>query len=321
MTTTTTDVTTITPLAHQEAMRLQAQELERTLTLLRSLDQASWAAATDCPAWDIRAMYQHVLGACEAGASIPENIGQLRRARAYRRQHGGPLEAALSAVQVSDRAGLSPAQVTRRLEAVAPKTVRGRARTPALLRRHARLTVDGPVCEKWTPGYLIDTIYLRDLWMHRIDAARAAGQPPELTAATTAASSLTSPPNGPAATASRSCSTSPARPAAATPATPPARPPNTCPGRRRILPHPGWPRPGSRPAHHHRPVLNSPRGLRVQVLRHATDTGEIAASDAGQVAFQIDAVLTAGRRSGSYRAGPSCWPAISVNAVRASVSE
>jgi Mycothiol maleylpyruvate isomerase N-terminal domain len=72
MTTTTTDVATITPLAHQEAMRLQAHELERTLRLPRSLDQASWAAATDCPAWDIRAMYQHVLGACEAGASMRE---------------------------------------------------------------------------------------------------------------------------------------------------------------------------------------------------------------------------------------------------------
>ena len=113
---------------------------------------------------------------------MPENIRQLRRARAYRRQHGGPLEAALSAVQVSDRAGLSPVQVTQRLEAVAPKTVRGRTRTLVLLRRHASLTVDGPVCEKWTLGYLIDTIYLRDLWMHRIDAARAAGQPPQLTA-------------------------------------------------------------------------------------------------------------------------------------------
>ena len=35
MTMTTTDVTTVTPLAHQEPMRLQAHELERTLTLLR----------------------------------------------------------------------------------------------------------------------------------------------------------------------------------------------------------------------------------------------------------------------------------------------
>lgn len=32
MTMTTTDVTTITPLAHQEAMRLQAYELDRTLS-------------------------------------------------------------------------------------------------------------------------------------------------------------------------------------------------------------------------------------------------------------------------------------------------
>ena len=110
MTTTATDVTTIETLAHDEAMRRQAQELDRTLALLRSLDDAAWTAPTDCPAWDIRAMYQLVLGACEAGASIRENLHQLRRARSYRNQTGGPLEAALSAVQVRERAGLSPGQ-------------------------------------------------------------------------------------------------------------------------------------------------------------------------------------------------------------------
>ncbi len=182
MTMAATDVATLEPLDHQEAMRLQAHELVRTLTLLRSLDEASWAAATDCPAWDVRAMYQHVLGACEAGASLRENIRQLRRAMTYRRQHGGPLEAALSAVQVSDRARLTPAQIIRRLEGVALRTVRGRARIPALIRRYASISVDGPVHERWRLGYLIDTIYLRDLWMHRVDAARATGQPAELTA-------------------------------------------------------------------------------------------------------------------------------------------
>ncbi len=135
MTVTAIDVTTIQPLAHDEAMRRQAQELDRTLALLRSLDHAAWTAPTgSCPAWDIRAMYQHVLGACEAGASIRENIHQLRRARSHRKQHGGPLEAALSAVQVRERAHLSPAQVIAQLTAIAPKTVRGRSRTPALIR-------------------------------------------------------------------------------------------------------------------------------------------------------------------------------------------
>jgi uncharacterized protein (TIGR03083 family) len=182
MTVTTIDVATVAPLTHPEAMRLQAHELERTLVLLRSLDEAAWRAQTDCPAWDVRAMYQHVLGACEAGASLRENVHQLRRARAYRKQHGGPLEAALSTLQVSERAEFSSAQIVERLAAIAPKTVRGRARTPALVRNHAKMAVDGPVFETWKLRYLIDTIYLRDLWMHRVDVAHALNRPVQLSA-------------------------------------------------------------------------------------------------------------------------------------------
>jgi uncharacterized protein (TIGR03083 family) len=128
-------------------------------------------------------MYQHVLGACEAGASMRENVRQLRRARGYRKQHGGPLEAALSTVQVTERAELSSAQVLERLAAIAPKTVRGRARTPALVRNHAKMAVDGPVFETWKLGYLLDTIYLRDLWMHRVDVAHALDLPVQLSTA------------------------------------------------------------------------------------------------------------------------------------------
>ena len=38
------------------------------------------------------------------------------------------------------------------------------------------MKIDGPVFEKWALGYLIDTIYLRDLWMHRVDAAHVTGR-------------------------------------------------------------------------------------------------------------------------------------------------
>jgi hypothetical protein len=82
---------------------------------------------------------------------------------------------------VSERADLGPAQIVERLAAIAPKTVRGRARIPALVRNHAKMAIDGPVFETWTLGYLIDTIYLRDLWMHRVDAVRALNRPVELT--------------------------------------------------------------------------------------------------------------------------------------------
>lgn len=174
------DATSIGPLAHREAMHLQAHELERTLALLRSLDDTAWTALTDCPPWDVRAMYQHVLGTCEAGARMRENVHQLRVARADRKRHGGPLEAALSGLQVRERADLGPTDIVERLAAIAPKTVRGRTRTPGLLLNHLKLAIDGPVHETWKLGYLIDTIYLRDLWMHRVDASRAIGQPVQL---------------------------------------------------------------------------------------------------------------------------------------------
>jgi hypothetical protein len=106
MTMTTIDVVDIAALTHREAMRLQTHELECTLASLRSLQSGAWSAPTDCPAWDIRAMYQHVLAACEAGASIRVNLHQLHRARLYRKHHGGPLEAALSAIQVSERSAI-----------------------------------------------------------------------------------------------------------------------------------------------------------------------------------------------------------------------
>jgi uncharacterized protein (TIGR03083 family) len=183
MTMITTDVTTIAGLTHREAMDLQARELERTLAMLGGLDESAWSCRTECPDWDVRAMYQHVLGACEAGASMRENLHQLRLAYAHRKKHGGPLEAALSNVQVRERSQLTPTQVIDRLRSVAPKTIRGRSRVPAVVREHARLSIDGPVHERWTLGYLIDTIYLRDLWMHRVDASHAVDQPVELSAA------------------------------------------------------------------------------------------------------------------------------------------
>lgn len=85
-------------------------------------------------------------------------------------------------MQVEERRDLSPEALVERFGAQAPRTLRGRTRLPALLRR-VRIAVDGPVVERWTLGYLVDTIYLRDLWMHRIDACRAVGRPIDLSPA------------------------------------------------------------------------------------------------------------------------------------------
>jgi hypothetical protein len=127
-------------------------------------------------------MYLHVLGACEGGASPFETARQMSAAVRHRRVNGGPLEAALSAVQVRNREQLTPDQLLARLRTVAPRTVRRRTKLLGPARRHMRMKVDGPVVETWTLGYLTDTIYLRDLWLHRVDASRATGHELVLTA-------------------------------------------------------------------------------------------------------------------------------------------
>lgn len=176
------DVTGVPCLTHDTAMRLQAAELRRTIEMLNSFDEHQWTSQTDCPDWDVRRMYLHVLGACEGAASMVENARQMLRARRHQKANGGPLEAGLSAVQVHDRQTITAPALLERLRGVAPRTIRKRTSLPGLLRRAVRFKVDGPVVEKWSVGYLVDTIYLRDLWMHRIDASRAAGVNLELSA-------------------------------------------------------------------------------------------------------------------------------------------
>jgi uncharacterized protein (TIGR03083 family) len=175
------DVAHVVPIAPGDGMPLFAAEIQRNLALMRSLSADDWTKQTECPDWDVRRMYLHVLGACESGASIRELAHQMLAARAFQRKHGGPQETALSAVQVAERLELTPEQLVARLSSIAPVTVRKRTRLPSLVRR-ARIGVDGPVVEKWSMGYLIDVIYLRDAWMHRIDVARATGSPLVLSA-------------------------------------------------------------------------------------------------------------------------------------------
>lgn len=169
-------------LAHVEAMNLQRAELARTVALLESLSPDGWGAQTECPAWDVRRMYLHVLGACEAAASMKEQVHQMRAAKRHQKAEGGPLEAGLSAVQVRERESLSPTALVERLTAIAPRTVKRRSSIPGFVRNRVSMKVDGPVVERWKLGYLVDTIYLRDLWLHRVDTCRATGRPLELSA-------------------------------------------------------------------------------------------------------------------------------------------
>jgi uncharacterized protein (TIGR03083 family) len=179
MTTTATSVEEIPALTRAEAMTFATDELGRWLDLLQSLSPDEWAAPTECEPWDVREMTCHVLGALEAHASIREMAHQMR---AYRKATDGPMIDAMTALQVRERAELTPEQIVERFERAAPRSVRARRRMPGLLRRMP-MKVDPPFDEDgWRLGYLMDVIYNRDAWMHRVDVSRAIGRDMVLTA-------------------------------------------------------------------------------------------------------------------------------------------
>jgi uncharacterized protein (TIGR03083 family) len=150
------------------------------IEVLGALSPHEWTRPTVCAAWDVRAMAAHVLGMAEAQASIRQFVHDFRMAS---RRSGGPMIDALTAVQVRERAELTPVELVERLAAVAPLAVRARRRTPAPVRWAVRMRQDPPFDhERWPYGYLVDTVFTRDTWMHRLDICRGTGRDMKVTA-------------------------------------------------------------------------------------------------------------------------------------------
>lgn len=174
-------------LDHTTAMRLAATEYDRYLAMVRQLPHDAWARPTVCPGWDVHALVCHTVGMTRMSTSIRESIRQLRVATRGAKQEGGFVVDALTALQVREHADLPPAALVDALAQAGPAAARGRARTPALVRRlvpagEQPIDDSGSVTEQWSFGYLNDVILTRDPWMHRGDLAAATGLDMELTA-------------------------------------------------------------------------------------------------------------------------------------------
>jgi uncharacterized protein (TIGR03083 family) len=170
-----------TRLGHQEAMGLAETEFARMVDQLRCLSGEDWHQPTVCELWDVRAMASHVLAMAEAQASMRQFAHDFRAAG---RRSGGKMIDAMTKVQVTERASMTPEAIVSRLASVAPKAVKARRRTPALVRHIVRMKQDPPFeAERWRFGFLVDKIFTRDTWMHRLDISRATGKTMVLTAA------------------------------------------------------------------------------------------------------------------------------------------
>jgi uncharacterized protein (TIGR03083 family) len=167
------------PLSHRQSMTLAADEFSRMLALLKQLSAEDWAQPTVCDLWDVRTMASHVLAMAESQASVRQFAHDFRAAG---RRSGGKMIDAMTAAQVQERSALAADEIIDRLTAVAPKAVTARRRIPAPVRWGVRMKQDPPFdAERWKFGYLVDTIFTRDTWMHRLDITRASGLPMLLT--------------------------------------------------------------------------------------------------------------------------------------------
>ena len=176
-----TDVASIPPIGHREAMAITAEENVRFASLLESLTAGEWSHQTDCTRWDVRAMVIHCIGSADAQASVREFVHQLVRGRKVFAEIGGDHWVdGLNEVQIRDRASLPPDGLAAAWSTASARALKARRRMPAPVRALPLLPLGPPVGRK-PLGYLFDMGFTRDVWAHRIDIAQAIGRPMHVT--------------------------------------------------------------------------------------------------------------------------------------------
>ncbi|HMR48387.1 MAG TPA: maleylpyruvate isomerase family mycothiol-dependent enzyme [Arachnia sp.] len=171
-------ITAIIPITKQtDARQVALGAYDALIGLLESLDPADWDRSTECPGWTVADMVGHVVGAAKAGASRRELARQVVWGMRHSSEYGGNRLDAFNALQVEEHRGLSPAERVAALREFAPRAVDGRMRTPGLFRALS-MGIDQAGSTAGFPNsasiaQLVDVIYTRDTWLHRVDIARA----------------------------------------------------------------------------------------------------------------------------------------------------
>lgn len=171
---------------HAEAMRLTAAENARLLDQIRRLSDEQWQAPTDCTRWSVRDVVVHLIASAQAQANPIEFVRQVVTGRRLTPEIGGEHWVdGLNEAQLRARTDWSPAMLPELWEKHSAAALKARRRMPAPVRALPLLPIGTGlgVHIGWQPlAYLFDMGFTRDVWMHRIDIARAAGIEPELTA-------------------------------------------------------------------------------------------------------------------------------------------
>jgi uncharacterized protein (TIGR03083 family) len=178
--TTPHEVSTVARIPHAEAMQIAAVENRKFGRQLRSFDTADWGKPTDCERWEVRALAAHVVGSAASQASPREFVRQVRRGRPMVEEIGARYWwDGMNELQVRERVALTPQQLMDEWDTSSARALRSRTRLPRPIARLPLLNLPAPVGRQ-AVAYLFDMGFTRDVWMHRVDLARATGKPLDL---------------------------------------------------------------------------------------------------------------------------------------------
>ncbi len=160
----------IAPLSGDESRRLSVGMADALVALLRELEPDDWDKPTDCELWTVRDVVAHLVGWQEALVSMREMGAQMQQAFKRSKELGNVVDAQ-NQVQVDSRRGLATDELIEKLEQLTP---------PAARFRHNLGRTIGfvPIYSSYLGGwmklsYLTNVVFLRDIYMHRVDIAGA----------------------------------------------------------------------------------------------------------------------------------------------------
>lgn len=164
----------ITP---KESRELGSALSESLIATLEKLTPEQWRGTTRCDPWTPKDIAAHVLGWGEALVSPREFVAQAKQALSRMKEFGNITDAQNN-VQVEERRDLSAKVIIDKLRPTLRKEgiVRQRFGTALRYLPFYMPYLGGPI----NLGYVLNTIFLRDLLIHRLDICDAIGREPDI---------------------------------------------------------------------------------------------------------------------------------------------
>lgn len=181
MTTTAIHTAAIPRIRRDSDAELMARAVyEDLLRLLVTLDTNDWDAVTDCAPWTVADVVRHMVGAAKGHASLREEMRQFRYAAGHAHLFDGNRLDAMNDLHVRDHSHLDGPALISELDRVWSDAVAGRMSRPGVIRvlrvpNDSTGSTPSGSGKRIRLGHLFDTILTRDVWLHRVDIARATG--------------------------------------------------------------------------------------------------------------------------------------------------